>query len=233
MEGTVKLEDYRQSTQRIVSRGGHSHRRRVQSCDRGQDAVKRSRHFLGVGQTVKQCSGALSTALPPIKRRGRSFCACAVNRWSRVKGKNPAWSSGQGRFSTVKNLDPGRSSGHSAYGSDPPLLYDGGHCVSPSGDLYVYGGCDGSAARGGLYKLQLSSLEWSQLSGESDENGPAKNVGCRMVYFDKNKLAVVGGYALPPAAPLQPGARASLTDPDKCSTIGKNEIHIFDTDECK
>ena len=105
----------------LKSRGGHSHRRRVQSCDRGQDAVKRSRHFLGVGQTVKQCSGALSTALLPIKRRDRSFCACAVDRWSRVKGKNPAWSSGQGRFSTVKNLDPGRSSGHSAYGSDPPL----------------------------------------------------------------------------------------------------------------
>ena len=39
------------------SRGGHSHRRRIQSCDRGQDAVKRSRHFLGVGQTVKQCAG--------------------------------------------------------------------------------------------------------------------------------------------------------------------------------
>ena len=41
----------------ITILGGHSHRRRVQSCDRGQDAVKRSRHFLGVGQTVKQCAG--------------------------------------------------------------------------------------------------------------------------------------------------------------------------------
>ena len=78
----------------LNSRGGHSHRRRVQSCNRGQDAVKRSRHFLGVGQTVKQCAGALSTALLAIKRRGRSFCACAINRWSRVKGKYPAWSSG-------------------------------------------------------------------------------------------------------------------------------------------
>ena len=54
----------------IATRGGHSHRRRVQSCDRGQDAVKQSRHFLGVGQTVKQCAGALSTALLAIKRRG-------------------------------------------------------------------------------------------------------------------------------------------------------------------
>ncbi len=41
----------------ITPRGGHSHRRRVQTCDRGQDAVKRSRHFLGVGQMVKQCAG--------------------------------------------------------------------------------------------------------------------------------------------------------------------------------
>ena len=102
------------------TRGGHSHRRRVQSCDRGQDAVKRSRHFLGVGQTVKQCAGALSTALLVIKRRGRSFCACAVNRWSRAKSGVVKRSSGQGRFSTVKNLDPGCSSGHGAYGSDPP-----------------------------------------------------------------------------------------------------------------
>ena len=38
-------------------KGGHSHRRRVQNCDRGQDAVKWSRYFLGVGQTVKQCAG--------------------------------------------------------------------------------------------------------------------------------------------------------------------------------
>ena len=74
--------------------------------------------------SVKRSSSMLGTiykALLAIKRRGRSFCACAVNRWSRVKGKNPAWSSGQGLFSTVKNLDPGRSSGHGAYGSDPPL----------------------------------------------------------------------------------------------------------------
>jgi hypothetical protein len=36
----------------IRTRGGHSHRFCVQSCDRGQDAVKRSRYFLGIGQAV-------------------------------------------------------------------------------------------------------------------------------------------------------------------------------------
>ena len=50
------------------------------------------------------------------------------------------------------------------------VLYNGGYCVSPSGDLYVYGGYDESNYRGGLYKL--SSEKWSQLSGESDVNSP-------------------------------------------------------------
>ena len=88
-------------------------------------------------------------------------------------------------------------------GCPPEGLYGGGCCVSPSGDLYVFGGLDGSSWRGGLYKL--SSLDWSQLSSESDEHGPMKKFGCRMVYIGKCKLAVVGGYGPPPAT-LQIGA---------------------------
>ena len=42
----------------LIQGGGHSHRRRVYSCDRGQDVVKWSRHFFGGGQTVKQYSRA-------------------------------------------------------------------------------------------------------------------------------------------------------------------------------
>ena len=41
-----------------VSNRGHSHKRRVYSRDRDQDVVKRSRHFFGGGQTVKQYSRA-------------------------------------------------------------------------------------------------------------------------------------------------------------------------------
>ena len=106
-------------------KGGRSHRRHVQSCDRGQDAVKRSRHFLGVGQMVKHCVGALSQYHLAIKRRGRAFAHAQQIHGQRVKGNNLAWSSGQDHFSTVKNLDPGYSSGHGAYGSDPPLSISG------------------------------------------------------------------------------------------------------------
>ena len=116
-------------------------------------------------------------------------------------------------------------------GSPPRGLYhDGGCCVSPGGDLYVYGGNDGSTRRGGLYKL--SSLKWSQLSGELDVNGPMKKAGCRMICFSKNKVAVIGGYGPPPAS-LQPGASFVK---DKRFTNGHgwtNEIHIFDIDKCK
>ena len=115
-------------------------------------------------------------------------------------------------------------------GSPPKGQYSGGCCVSPSGDLYVYGGWDGYTARGGLYKL--SSLKWSQLSGESDTNGPMKKYSCRMVCFNKKKVAVIGGYG-PPHASLQPGA--SFIE-DKRYTYGEgytDEIHVLDTDECE
>ena len=92
--------------------------RRVHRCDRGQDAVKRSWRFLGVGQTVKRC---VSSSTAGDQEAWQSFCACALNQWSRVNGKYPAWSSGQGHFPIVKNLDRGRSCEHGAYGSDPPL----------------------------------------------------------------------------------------------------------------
>ena len=116
-------------------------------------------------------------------------------------------------------------------GSPPKGLYAGGCCVSPSGDLYVYGGHDGSGRCGGLYKL--TSLEWSQLSTESDTNGPMKKGNCRMVCFsNKKKVAVIGGHGIP-LGPPQPG---SSFIKDKHFTDGRgwtNEIHIFDTDECK
>ena len=112
-------------------------------------------------------------------------------------------------------------------GCPPKGLYGGGCCVSPSGDLYVYGGFDGSNYRGGLYKL--SSEKWTQLS---DVNSPMEKFGCGMVYFNKKKVAVIGGYGLPPAS-LQPGA-SFIKNESYCDGQGWiNEIYIFDTDECE
>ena len=94
-------------------------------------------------------------------------------------------------------------------GSPPKGLYGGACCSTPNGDLYIYGGYDGSDPRyhGGLYKLAMSSqeLEWSQLSVESDPNGPMRKSGCGMVCFDNKKLAVIGGKGIPHGPP-QPGS---------------------------
>ena len=115
-------------------------------------------------------------------------------------------------------------------GCPPKGLYAGGCCVSPSGDLYVYGGQDRSNYCGGLYKS--SSEKWSQLSDESDVNGPMKKSGCRMVCFNKKKLAVIGGYGPPPAS-LQPGASFIKNERHSHGNGWTDEIHIFDTDECE
>ena len=57
-----------------LTRGDHSHRRRVQSCDRGQDAIKRSRHVLTETQIRRLQSWRIlfeppktsRTLLPPV-----------------------------------------------------------------------------------------------------------------------------------------------------------------------
>ena len=108
-------------------------------------------------------------------------------------------------------------------GCPPKRLYNGGCCVSPSCDLYVYDG-------DGLYKL--SSEKWSQLSVESDVNGPMKKYHCRMVHFNKKKVAVIGGAGLPPAS-LQPGASFIKDERYSDGRGWTNEIHVFDTDECE
>ena len=116
-------------------------------------------------------------------------------------------------------------------GNSPKGLFDGGCCVSSSGELLVYGGTDGLTARGRLYKLSFLQ-KWDQLSEESATNGPMKKVNCGLVCFMATKVAVIGGYGLPHGPP-QPG---SSFVKDKRSTDGRgwtNEIHIFDSEKCK
>ena len=72
----------------------------------------------------------------------------------------------EGLSSTVEIFDQYLEQWRQLKTTGSPLkgLYAGGCCVSPNGDLYVYGGLDGFIDRGGLYKL--SSLKWTELSGE-------------------------------------------------------------------
>ena len=118
---------------------------------------------------------------------------------------------------------------------DPPKgPYAGGCCVSPDGDLYIYGGHDGTSRHGALYKLTPGSMLWAQLSeeGASGHNSLAQKTGCQMICFGRDKLALIGGYGLP-YNPNQPGATfmkdTKHTDGSGCS----NKIHVFDLKLCK
>lgn len=95
---------------------------------------------------------------------------------------------------------------------------------------YVYGGSDGSVRHGGLYKL--SHLEWSQLSVESDANGPMKRSGCQIVCINKSKIGVIGGYGLP-HDPSQPGSSFIQCCDDTTGNGWTNEVCVFDTEERK
>ena len=122
-------------------------------------------------------------------------------------------------------------------GSPPKGLFQGACCSTPNGDLYLYGGHDGSSYYGGLYKLAMSSqeLEWSQLhelSVETDPTCPMKKFGCEMVCFVSKNLAVIGGFGIP-YGPPQPG---STFIKDERYTDGRgftNEIQLYDIEECK
>lgn len=119
-------------------------------------------------------------------------------------------------------------------GSPPKGLYRGGYCFTQNGNLYLYGGRDGSHCRSdGLYKLPVNSeqLEWSQLSVAS-ANGPMQKVGCGMVCFGKDKLAIIGGCGIPHGSP-QPGSKF-IENLEYTDGRGyTNEIHFFDIENCK
>lgn len=140
--------------------------------------------------------------------------------------------------STVEVFDQYQEEWRSAQSRDSPPkgLYIGGCCDSPSGDLYVYGGSDGSNFCGGLYKLPGASLEWKELASDSasaastQSPGPSKKHSCRIVLFDRKKVAVIGGYGPPPDV-LQLGASFVRDSRFSYGYGWNNEIHVFDTKE--
>ena len=76
-------------------------------------------------------------------------------------------------------------------------------CASFGKYLFAYGGnnhgppsLSGKSINGVLSQLNLETLIWSQLSPET-KHGPMRKDASGMVHFDKDKLAVVCGYAKP------------------------------------
>ena len=118
---------------------------------------------------------------------------------------------------------------HHTTGVPPPGLYRGA-CTSLLDSLYWFGGRDGSSRYNSLHRLDPTTLEWRELQPLNQADGPMRKVGCGMVSFHQNKLAIFGGYGIP-TGPTQPGAmltkNAHFTDGRGWS----NELHVFDITE--
>ena len=105
-------------------------------------------------------------------------------------------------------------------------------CTSFGNRLFIYYGgyCDATYSNfsGALSCLDLTTLTWSQLSlAGGTAGGPMRKVGCGIVHFHHDKLAVIGGYGIP-TGPTRPGSSFIR---DTRPTDGRgwtNEIHVFD-----
>ena len=134
-------------------------------------------------------------------------------------------------LSTVEVFDPHLEQWRTqevVAGSAPKEMYAGACCVSPSGDLYVYGGMDTNYAwHGELHKLDSGSLSWIQLTEESDASGPMKKNACGLVFVGQHQLVIIGGYGVP-HGPTQPGSSFIKNTKSTSGSGWTNEIHVFD-----
>ena len=90
--------------------------------------------------------------------------------------------------------------------------------------IHVYGGhCDNNFS-GVLSCFNVKTLTWSQLCPAGTAGGPMGKIACGMVYFNHDKLAVIGGYGFP-TGPTQPGS-SFIRDTDRRGWT--NEVHVFD-----
>ena len=143
-----------------------------------------------------------------------------------------SWSGRRELAATIEIFDPYLETWekHPTTGVPPPGLYSGA-CTSLLDSLYWFGGSDGKSRYNSLHRLDPSTLEWRELQPLNQADGPMRKVGCRMVSFLQDQLAVFGGRGIP-TGPTQPGAM--FTEKAKYFTDGRgwsNELHVFNITE--
>ena len=74
-------------------------------------------------------------------------------------------------------------------GPHPPAGLMNGGCTLAGQCIYLYGGAYASSYSGTLYELSTDNFTWSKLS---NDGGPPRKFGCRMITY-KDQVLVVGG----------------------------------------
>ena len=94
------------------------------------------------------------------------------------------------------------------------------------GELFTFGGYDGSIYYNSLHRLKNAS-QWLKLCPQNGVESPMAKTGAGMVAFG-NQLLLIGGYGIP-HSPAQPGA-AFIKSRGRGGSDGRgwtNELHIF------
>ena len=99
-----------------------------------------------------------------------------------------------------------------AVGNPPPALVWVA-CAAIGNTIYTYGGWDGYSFYNTFYKLDLTAMEWSEVTPSNPSNGPSRKMGCGAATYGDNILALFGGH----------------TSKNVCT----NELHIYKRDESK
>ena len=89
-------------------------------------------------------------------------------------------------------------------GPHPPAGLRVGGCTLAGQCIYLYGGSYASSHSGTLYKLSTDNITWRELS---NDGGPLKKTGCRMITYKDQVLVVGGRYAPDEVFSKQPGSR--------------------------
>ena len=133
--------------------------------------------------------------------------------------------------STVDIFDPYLETWekHPTTGVPPPGLHAGA-CTSLLDSLYWFGGYDGIFYCNSLHRLDTTTLEWREIQPLNQADGPMRKVGCGMVSFLQDQLAVLGGCGIP-TGPTQPGAMFTKSTHSTDGSGWSNELHVFNITE--
>ena len=107
-------------------------------------------------------------------------------------------------------------------GPHPAGLKDGG-CTLAGRCIYIYGGSYTSSHSGTLYELNTDAFTWSELS---NDGGPLKKTGCRMITYKDQVLVVGGVYNHQERFSKQPGSRyeGRLTNELHCYSLSAGKF---------
>ena len=92
----------------------------------------------------------------------------------------------------------------STFGVPPPGLYLGA-CTAIGESMYSYGGHNGQFRYNTLHQQDTTKQQWEAVQVHNSSESPMWKVGCAMVSYDGDKLALIGGHGIP-TGPIQPGS---------------------------